>query len=380
MSATPASHVWGRVGRRLRSLAEEAGLDALILAGKPNIIYATGIREPSGVMIVSDKCGDYLITPLLDYHRMLLDAPREVEVLAAYRKGEEDIKPPLPESEVIDASPTEAALKILDKCGDVKIGSDMEWQPYNQARVLAERGVVDVSGRIRKLRSIKDEWEIEAIVRAVGVAEEALRTAINSIREGVSEAEVASLINSTIASNGGWREAFPSIVAFYQNTAYPHHTPRLVRLGKPGPILVDLGAVVDGYHSDMTRSFWWGPGGVEYRGVVEAVLEAQAAAIDRIAPGVEAWEPDKDARRALERHGLARYFIHGLGHGVGVEIHEEPYMRPGMKTLLEPGMIVTVEPGVYINGLYGVRIEDLALVTSKGRRILTSFSRIIDLP
>ncbi len=371
---------WGRARRKFRSLMDEIGVDALILAGKPNLVYATGIREPSGLLIISDKCGDHLITPLLDYNRIAVDAPKDVSVVAAYRRGEEDIKPPIPDSEVINASPTEAAFKILGPCGNIKIGSDLEWQTYTQARIMDEKGVTDVSGRIRKLRAVKDEWEIEAIIKAVRVAEEALRKAISGIQEGVSEAEMAALIHEVIVSSGGWGEAFPTIVGFYQNTAYPHHTPHTVRLSKPAPILIDLGAIVDGYNSDMTRSLWWGSGGRDYRSVIEAVLEAQASAIDRIAPGVEAWEPDKDARKTLEGHGLSRYFIHGLGHGVGVEIHEEPYLRPGMRETLEPGMVVTVEPGVYMNGLYGVRIEDLVLVTGKGRRILTTFSRIIDLP
>jgi Xaa-Pro dipeptidase len=132
-----------------------------------------------------------------------------------------------------------------------------------------------------------------------------------------------------------------------------------------------------GYVSDTTRTLWHGGGGAEFRKLIELVAEAQGAAIDVIGPGVEARDPDMASRRVLAREGLDKFYNHGLGHGVGVEVHETPYLAPSSKDVLEPGNVVTVEPGFYIPGVHGVRVEDMVLVTKRGARLLTRLSRII---
>ncbi|MEM0366352.1 MAG: Xaa-Pro peptidase family protein [Acidilobaceae archaeon] len=363
--------------KKLKALIDEANLTSLILVGKSNITYATGIREPSGALVLSRDCGDYILAPLLDYYRVRLQAPKDTDIKAFYRSGEEPIKGDIPESDIIIGGLADSIIKVLGKCSE-RVGLDYNWAPATIAKYLESKlNITDVSSHIARVRSIKDEWELELIESSLRIAEEALRRAIENLREGVSELEISGLISLTMRKSGAWGEAFPTIVAFYDNTALPHHTPTIIKLTLPGPVLLDLGAVLEGYHSDLTRTLWWGSGGQEFKFKIETVVEAQQSAIDIIAPGVEAWEPDKEARLVLEKRGLSKYFNHGLGHGVGVEIHEEPYMRPASKTKLEKGMIITVEPGIYIPGLYGVRVEDLVLVTAKGRRVLTRISRII---
>lgn len=362
---------------KLRALLESKGLDAIVLFGKGNISYTTGLREPAGSLVLSRKCGDHMLVPLLDYHRAQPRVPRELAVKAFYRGGEEEIKSTVPESDLIVGGLADAVKKTLSGCGD-RIGIDEMSVSVPLYRAL-EQGLKleDVSGDVSKIRSIKEDWEVELIQQSLRIAERALREGIDAISQGVSELELAGIISGAIRRAGGWGESFPTIVAFYDNTALPHHTPEGLRLTLAGPVLIDMGAAAGGYVSDITRTLWWGSGGSEFRARLEAVAQAVAATVDRIAPGVEAWEPDKEARLVLEKHGLLRYFNHGLGHGVGVEVHEEPYLRPGSKSILEPGMVVTVEPGFYIPGLYGARIEDMVLITPRGRKVLTSFSRLL---
>ena len=362
---------------KLSSAAEAAGLDAIVLAGKANIVYATGVREPSGGLVAGPRCEPLLLTSVLDYDRASNLAPRWLAVKAFFRGGEELLEPPIPRGDLLRGGLVDAVKAVLEGCGARKVGVDLDWAPRQLAPGLSGFEVADFSAEVRRARRVKSDWEVELIVEAARVAEAALKRVIDSLSEGESEARLAGLAHMTILELGGWGEAFPTIVAFHENTAYPHHAPTTRRLGASGAVLVDLGAVVSGYHSDMTRSLWWGPGGSKYRGLVEVVAEAQGEAIDAVAPGVAAADVDRAARLRLSKEGLARYFIHGTGHGVGVEIHEEPYLRPGSKDTLEPGMVVTVEPGVYMAGLYGARVEDLVLVTKGGRRVLTRFSRLI---
>ncbi len=366
---------------KLLSLAESAGLDAIILSGKANVEYATGLREPSGALVASRDCGIVILTSLLlDYDRTVSQAPRWLDVKAFYRGGEEDIEPPIPKSDIIRGSLFEALASILKSCGARRVGVDLDWAPRGIDETLrgkAEVEVSDFSREVRRARRVKDDWEVEFIVKAARLAESALKRVLEELDGESSEAHLAGLVHWHILTMGGWGEAFPTIVAFHENTAYPHHTPTSRRLGDSGAVLVDLGARLGVYRSDMTRSLWWGGGGSRYKRLVETVAQAQGEAIDVIEPGVKAWEADRAARVRLEKEGLSRYFIHGLGHGVGVEVHEEPYLRPGSKEELEPGNVVTVEPGVYMTGVYGARVEDLVLVTKKGRRVLTSFSRLI---
>ena len=369
--------------KRLEALMEEEGLEALVLAGKPNMVYVTGIREPSGVVVLSPKCGDTLIVPLLDYSRIAYSAPREFEVKAAYRGGEEPIKADIPRNSVIHASPLRAAFNLLESClgSTSKVGLDVDWITHQASRDIAGMGYVDFSGALRRARSVKSPEEVAAIVEAQRIAERAMSRVLGSLREGFSEAEGVSEVIREILALEGWGTAFPPIVAFYENTAFPHHASGQATLSKPGPVLVDLGAVHRGYHSDMTRTLWWGRGdgaAKSFKERLETVLEAMLEAIDAVRPGVKVWEVDKAARQRLAKEGLDKYFIHGLGHGVGLEIHEPPYLRPGSREELDKGMIITIEPGIYIAGLYGIRIEDLVLVTERGRKILTTYSRLIE--
>ncbi|BAA79493.2 Xaa-Pro dipeptidase [Aeropyrum pernix K1] len=364
--------------RKLLAAAEEAGFDSLVIAGEANLVYALGYGNPAGVLVLSGKCGSTLVVPLLDYERALRSVDTDVEVKAFYRGGESGIEPDIPKSDLISSeNMAEAAKRVLEGCSSPAV--DFKWLRWETATALSNAldNPGDGSQLISQVRSVKEEWEIGLIAEAARIAEAALRRGIEELREGVSEREVAGAVVDVIMKSGGWGPSFPVIVAFGGNTALPHHHTGDARLPHASPVLFDLGSVYKGYMSDMTRSLWRGPGGAEYRRLEELVAEAQAEAIDSVAPGVEAWEVDKAARLRLSKEGFSKYFIHGTGHGVGVEIHENPYLRPGSSEELKPGMVVTIEPGVYLPGMYGVRIEDMVLVTKRGRKLLTSFARIL---
>ncbi len=378
------SETFGKNVRKVLSVAEEKNVDSVLLLYQPNMFYVTGVREPTGFVILSNSCGNYIGTSILDYSRISKLSPRDFELLAFTRRSDEKFEEiEIGPAKIIKGGMKEAILTVLKECNARRVGADIKFLGVEIAKLVENiskslgADLIDLSDDISKVRSVKDDWEIEYMVRAQRIAEAALKRAIESLNDGIKEQEVAGIIKYEMLKNGAWRESFSAIVAFHENTAYPHHTPEDRILGPSGPVLIDLGSLYRGYASDMTRTLWWGEGGSKFRKLLEIVLEAQQTSIDVIAPGVAAWEPDNAARKVLEKHGLSKYFIHGLGHGVGVEVHEKPYLGPGSKETLEPGNVVTSEPGIYIVGLYGIRIEDMVLVTKKGRKVLSSISRII---
>ena len=370
--------LWKANRERLLSIAEEEGIDTLVVVGRSNIIYATGIRDPSGYLILSRNCPPKLLVPLLDYYRILDQAEKDFEVYAFYRGGEEGVKAGVPKRYLLSGSIVESITTLAGECGG-KVGVDAAYGGYTLVKDLLSKGdYSDASRLFSKARRVKSPGEIELVKKAAEIAEEAFTRIMNSLVEGVSEAEIASLLALEMRKRGAWGEAFPTIVAFYANSALPHHSPGQTRLGVEGPVLIDWGAIYWGYRSDMTRTMWWGSTTTDqFQRILESVEEAVNAALDVLGPGVVAAEVDNAARVVLDKKGLARYFVHGLGHGVGVDIHEEPYLRPGSKHELEPGMIVTIEPGVYLPGLFGVRIEHLALVTPSGFQLLTRLPSLI---
>ncbi|MGC8566080.1 MAG: M24 family metallopeptidase [Caldisphaera sp.] len=369
---------WNKSKSKIKSILENKGLDSIILTGQANIIYSTGMRDPTEILILSNKCPDYLLTSTLDYFRMLSRAPKDILLKAFYRPGEKGTEPPISKSDLIEGGLLEAIKSISSQCGN-KIGADLIWSNYNIGKYLTEElKVIDISNDIIKIRSTKDDWEVENIIESINASEKALRKALDSLENHPTESQVEATFYSSLMEQGAWGEAFPTIVGFYENTALPHYNPGKVTLERPGPVLIDFGANMNGYLSDMTRSLWYGDGGKEYKKLIETVGEAQSEAMDVMKPGIEAWEPDSAARKIFDKQGITRYFNHGLGHGVGVEIHEFPYLRPNSKDLLEPGMIVTVEPGIYYPGLYGVRIEDMMYITKEKARLISRFSRILN--
>ncbi|MFP4054833.1 MAG: M24 family metallopeptidase [Phycisphaerae bacterium] len=231
---------------------------------------------------------------------------------------------------------------------------------------------------VTKLREEKDESEVAAVRRSIGVAEKAFAELVGQGRKafvGRSEREVAAELDYRMRCGGASASAFETIVAAGTNGSKPHYRPSDRKIGRHEPVLIDWGALVEGYCSDLTRVVFTGRIPAELAEVYSVVLRAQKAGIDAIRPGVACKTVDAAARKVIEDAGYGEAFVHGLGHGIGREIHERPHVAGSVTDRLRSGMITTVEPGIYLPGIGGVRIEDDVLVTAKGRRKLTSLPR-----
>jgi Xaa-Pro aminopeptidase len=262
------------------------------------------------------------------------------------------------------------------KAGWKSVGYD----PYHtpEAYVLGMRKAsgqklkwVPLPGATTPLRVKKDARELDALRGAGHAVAMGFKHIKDTARPGMRECDLAAEFESYIRKHGATKASFDSIVAAGENAAYPHYITGERVLRKNDMVLCDIGALVDGYCSDLTRTFFLGSISPLGRKVYDTVARAQKLAIQAVKPGVKTAQIDRIARDEIERAGYGRRFIHSTGHGVGVEIHEAPWVGPTSQDTLEAGMIITVEPGIYLQGWGGVRIEDTLLVTKTGFEILT---------
>lgn len=235
--------------------------------------------------------------------------------------------------------------------------------------------LVPVEGWVEGLRRVKDPEEVERIAAAARLTEEGLRWILGRLRPGMTEREVALELEMWYRKNGADQVAFDLIVAFGAATSMPHYLPGERKLEEGDLILLDIGAKVDGYCADLTRVVALGRPSPEARAIYELVLAANRVGLEAVRAGVTGVEADRAARAVIEQAGHGDKFGHGLGHGVGLEVHEAPRLAPTSEDTLEAGMVVTVEPGVYLPGKLGVRIEDLVVVHPDGCEILSSFPK-----
>lgn len=246
------------------------------------------------------------------------------------------------------------------------------WQPD---------GVTDLSERLEAMRLIKDDDELSVIRRACRVIDEVVPWAFGQVHEGMTERELASLIDQRLERHYSVRPGFSSLVQFGKNSALPHGAPGSYKLGPGDAVLLDIGAQVEGYSSDITRTAFFGPASAQMQRAYGVVLEAHLAASAKLGPGVVVGEVDKAARAVVEQAGFGDKFNHRLGHGLGLEVHERPSMHGANTSTLRPGMVVTVEPGIYLPGEGGVRIEDDYLITDQGAERMTTADRhLTELP
>ncbi len=218
--------------------------------------------------------------------------------------------------------------------------------------------VFDDSSRIFDKASVKTEREINLIQNSCSVLEKSLETALKSLKVGMSEKELAGLIEYNFKLFGGDKPSFETIVAFGEGSAIPHYKTGGVVLKEDMPVLIDCGVTVNGYASDITRSFYFGNPTIEYVNAFNAVLDAHLTAYKNITSGLIGKEADSIARKVLDSYGFGEYFTHSLGHGVGVKVHESPYLSQKSSSVLVDNNVFSIEPGVYFDGKFGIRIED----------------------
>ncbi len=319
--------------------------------------YATGFSSSAGVVFIT-KRRSWLIVDSRYYEKAAQQAQGcEVMLLSDLRKQlyaiieEEGIQVVSIESKTVTVSELEDYKKLFNAL----IVDSSSW----------------LSVTIERMRIIKSEEEIAKIEAAQRIAEAAFSKLITSMRVGMTEKQVASVLNFYMMDLGADGISFDTIAASGVNSACPHAVPTDKPLENGDFLTLDFGAVVDGYHSDMTRTVVIGKPDEEMKNVYNAVWGANTDALKAVRADVTGKLVDNVARSTLDAWGYEKYFSHGLGHGVGLEIHEAPAVSPKSPYTLHEGMIITIEPGVYIPGKYGVRIEDMVVVTADGCMNLT---------
>ncbi|MBN2044573.1 MAG: aminopeptidase P family protein [Anaerolineales bacterium] len=363
----PAEFVQQRQ-QKLASALSAAGLDALALNPSESLIYLTGLHfhlsERPVVGIFFPEADPWIVLPELESAKLAgLAYP-----LQATTYGEDPASWPQRYADALSGS---AALKIGLEDNAMRL---LEYRLLKSA--LPKAKFIDATDVLAGLRMYKDSIEVAAMQKAAEIAETALSAAIAQIKIGMTELEVAGiLIQELFKAGSGGELPFQPIVSTGPNGANPHAVPSERPLQHGDLLVIDFGASVDGYFSDITRTFALGKYSPEQAHVYNAVLSANQAGHAAAAPGAACQDVDRAARKVIEDAGYGEYFIHRTGHGLGMQAHEAPYIRSNNPQPLEPGMTFTIEPGIYLPERFGVRIEDDVLVTPNGLRSLTTFPR-----
>ncbi len=347
--------------RRAQVLIRETGADAALITAGPNVRYLTGLASSNAALLLpADGDGALLAT--------------DSRYTGAARRDAPDLT--LIEDRFIEARlATEASRRGTGRLAFEAHEMTVE---RHQELTAAADGVatLPLGRKIEALRQVKDAEELERLAVACQLSDAALAQVLPRVRAGMSERMLATLLDHTMALLGADRPAFDTIVASGPNGAIPHHAPTDRELARGDLVTMDFGALHEGYHADMTRTVAIGSAAGWQREVYDLVALAQQAGIAVLEDGVEAGTVDAVAREVIEAAGHAAHFQHGLGHGVGLEIHEAPMLGYGRTGKLTDRVPVTVEPGVYLPGMGGVRIEDVLVVTAGDRaRFLTSTTR-----
>ena len=342
---------------------EKHALAALLVMSQPNLYYLTGFSGSSGALLVGVRGGRSVLLTDGRYRTQARDEVHGADV-RMHRAGLLEAVGNL----VLDhpgrgrragLESTHVSLDTRRRLGRMAPG--VSWKP--------------VAGLVEALRAVKDEKEIRAMTVAARLGSQVYADVLPSVKPGVSELDIAAEIEYRMKKRGASGPAFETIVASGPRSAMPHARPTARKLRKNEFVVLDLGAILRHYCCDLTRTVYLGRAPRKIRNWYGAVREAQAAALAAIRPGVPCEAPDLAARSVLRRFGLERGFTHSLGHGLGLEVHEDPRLARGQRRILEAGNVVTVEPGVYVQGVGGVRIEDDALVAERGAKLLTTAPR-----
>jgi Xaa-Pro dipeptidase len=354
-----------RRAEQVVKLIEQDGVDVLLLFPGANIRYYTGF---------SIELSERLAAAVL---------PVEGSPYFVLNKLEEELRGLRPWfSEVVTWEEYDDPVKLLAETlikngyGSSVLGIPAEapWGWINQLqRILPDARMVDVNERLNYVRMVKAPIELDNIKTACRLSDETMNEAFNQLHTSMSELELQELLITGMKRRGG-EDTFASVL-FGERAALPHGMASDRRLSPGEFVLVDMGTTYNGYWSDCTRTVIYGEPSAKQRRIYDIVLRANQAAYAAIQPGVACESIDEAARKLIEEAGYGKFFIHRLGHGVGLEIHERPYMVKNNKRLLEPNMVFSDEPGIYISGELGVRIEDTVACTVDGADYLTHFDR-----
>jgi len=350
MSVAPPSDTQSRADR-LTALLDERELDALLVTNLVNVRYLTGYTGTNGVALVGVRELRCFVTDF----RYVTQAEQQVHGFERH-VGDQDL--------------LDEAVAVLPE-GDVRLGIEdqhMAVRMFERLRKALPDSVelVPAGGIVERLRERKDADEVARIRAAAELADAALQRTLQDGLAGRTERAVALALEQELRRLGAERPSFDTIVASGAHGALPHAVPRDVEISPDCLVTIDWGAQLDGYCSDCTRTFATGDPGERARELYELVLRAQLTGLDAVRAGVSGVDADAAAREPIAEAGYGERFGHGLGHGVGLEIHEAPRLSRSSDATLAAGHVVTVEPGIYLPGELGVRIEDLVLITDDG--------------
>ena len=346
---------------RVADALQEREADVLLVTDLVNVRWLTGFTGSNAAAVVGREGSRRFVTDF----RYLTQSAEEVD--------------PAWEREIaVDL--LAGVVKGLPGSGELRLAFDdahMSVKDHARLAGMLRAGIelVPAGGAIEALRAVKDADELEAIRAAARLADDALTEVLGRGLVGRTEREVALDLEFTMRRMGAQAASFPPIVAAGEHGALPHATPREVPIPAGTLVVVDWGAQLDGYASDCTRTYATGDIDPRDGQVYELVLRAQEAALAAVRPGPTGREVDAVARSIIDAAGHAEHFGHGLGHGVGLDVHEGPRLSKQGETALAAGMVVTVEPGVYVPGAVGVRIEDLVIVTDDGAEVVSSLPK-----
>ncbi len=335
---------------KLKIKMKEANIEAVVLFSSADIRYFTGIGNIEGVLVISSFNEQKLfVSPL--YETAAKDLPDKNLFIST--NGIKDI------------------VEYLKKADINKIGIDFLETKASHFQELSSFLVSDFTNQTKIMRMIKEKEEINSIKRAAIAARNAFIKVYPYIKEGISEKDIADELTYQIRKAGAQKESFETIVASGENAAKPHHIPTEKKIKNGEFLVIDFGAHIDGYNSDNTLTFLIGEKDKEKKELFNAVFYAQLFATEMIAPGkTKAKEIEERARKELAKYGLDKYFIHSLGHGVGLEVHEFPHINLKSDITIQPGMVFTIEPGIYIPGKLGIRLEHMVLAKENDTEII----------
>ncbi len=355
--------------KKLRGLLDQNRLDALLVTHLPNVRYLCGFTGSSGVLILTEHSslffsdGRYIAQAKAEVQNSRVVIGRKAALVSA--------------TEWLVAPRTKS--RSSGKRG-LAVGIEGEHLTVSTRSKLAKTlgssfRLKDAPPLIERDRMVKDATEIKLLRAAAQMGSKLFQVLLDKIRPGVTENEVAAELEYAARRAGAEQMSFPTIIASGKRSALPHGVASEAKIAAKGFVVCDFGVILAGYCSDMTRTVYVGEPTAEARHAYRSVLEAQQAAVKAVRPGATVAEVDGAARKLLKKEGLAKYFTHSTGHGVGLEIHESPRIAAGQTDVLEAGMVITIEPGVYIPQKFGVRIEDMVLVTETGCEVLTPTSK-----
>lgn len=350
---------------RLSHLIEQAGADHHFITSETDVGYLTGF---------------------LGGHSTMLVGPRGTRpVIISDFRYQEELEPTraIADVHIRTGGMLDAAAEVIRARRSRRCAVQGEHIPIADFQSLAARlsdvELVAISGLLGQLRIRKDDHEMGLIRKAIRIQEAALLAVLPTIRPGQTELEIAARIEAEMKLRGSSKPGFDTIVAAKAHGSLPHYRPGREKVAANKPLLIDWGAVCQGYHGDMTRTFALGRWPAKMREIYEIVHDAQRLAADALAPGKTTHEVDAVARNYISRHGYGDQFGHGLGHGMGMDGHEDPRLNPLFApAVLEPGHVVTVEPGIYLPGIGGVRIEDDYVITRNGAENLCRLPKTLD--